>query len=324
MSRKERERKVILERVKGKGITLQEASMQMGVSYRHAKRLWSRYQQDGDKSLVHKNRGKCSNQAKSTDFKEAVLLRYQECYKDFGPTLAAEKLSARDNLAVKAETLRLWLKKAGLWKPHRKRSAYRSRRPPKEAFGEMLQLDGSIHPWFGDKYPDTCLMNLVDDATKTTIALLDTGETTAGAMEVLYQWVKRYGIPASLYVDLKNVYVSPKTLSTDEEKPPVAHTHFSRVCSKLGIQIIRAYSPQAKGRVERRHGLFQDRFVKELQLENIRAIEPANQLLQNMFLPQINQRFAIAPNAVPDAHRSTNAFGDLYPSPMKMRIITCM
>ncbi len=312
MSKKERERKVILERVRSKGITLVEASRQLRISYRHVKRLWCRYREEGDKSLPHKNRGRCSNRSKPADFKALVLQRYQESYDGFGPTFASEKLTERDNLPVKAETLRLWLKQAGLWKQHRKRSPYRSRRAPKEAFGEMLQLDGSPHRWFGDNQPENCLMNLVDDASRVTIALLDKEETTAGAMEVLYQWVVRYGIPASIYVDLKNVYVSPKTLSADEEEDlPVAHTHFSKVCSKLGIQIIRAYSPQAKGRVERRHQVFQDRFVKELRLEKITSIEPANQLLQNSFLPQINQRFAIDPDTLPNAHRSLKAYGDL-------------
>lgn len=132
-------------------------------------------------------------------------------------------------------------------------------------------------------------------------------------MRLLMQWIKRYGVPKSIYVDLKTVYVSPKTLKLNDEFDGLtaAFTHFSKACYKLGIKIIKAYSPQAKGRVERKHAVFQDRFVKELQLKNIKTIQEANLLLRDYFLDHINKKFAICPANPEHAHRDAKIFGDL-------------
>ena len=145
-------------------------------------------------------------------------------------------------------------------------------------------MDGSIHPWFGDKHGKKCLLNLVDDATTTTLSLMADGETTQVIMMVLKQWIERYGIPQSIYVDLKSVYIAPKELSV-----------FEQACNRLGIEIIKAYSAPAKGRVERNHGVYQDRFVKELKLEGITTIEGANRLLIDSFIDELNEKFAKEP-----------------------------
>ena len=167
-----------------------------------------------------------------------------------------------------------------------------------------MQLDGSIHAWFTDISGKQCLMNLVDDATSKTLSLLATGETTDAAFKLLRWWIKLHGIPMAIYVDLKSLYISPKALHYQEEDlvEPDWLTHFSKACEELGIEIIKAYSPQAKGRVERSHGVYQDRFVKELRLRGIKSIPKANQLLQNGFIDKLNCKFMKSPASQEDAH----------------------
>jgi len=241
--------------------------------------------------------------------KQAVLQRYGEVYMGFGPTLAAEKLAEEDQLEpISRETLRLWLLEAGLWQRHRRRGPYRKRREPKHHFGELVQLDGSHHPWFGEEHNSCCLMNLVDDATGITLAMMSEQETTEAAMRILWAWIEAYGIPLALYCDLKNVYLSDRQPTEDEQlegRQPM--TAFGLACEKLGIHIISAHSPQAKGRVERKHGVYQDRFVKELRLRGAKTISEANMILQGGFIERLNKKFAHPPNATEDFHVRPNA-----------------
>jgi len=181
----------------------------------------------------------------------------------------------------------------------------------------MLQLDGSIHSWFSGSDEKQCLMNMVDDATGKTLSLMDYGETTRSAFSLLKWWIKDAGIPMSIYVDLKSLYVSPKTLrqkAEDGEELIEAEwlTQFSAACKKLGIRIIKAYSPQAKGRVERNHGVYQDRFVKELKLKRITTIDGANQLLsEGGFVNKLNSKFSQPASDLQDAHVALQSDDDL-------------
>lgn len=305
MSKKELRRKSIFDLVKIGRLTQLDASKRLYLSYRQTKRAYQRYLNEGDAGLIHRSRGKPSKRAYSFEMKKTALALYEEKYWDFGPTLAAEKLDEEDNLKLHAETLRIWLKSAGLWLPKRQRKAHRSRRTRRSRFGELLQLDGSIHAWFTGIATKQCLMNLIDDATGKTLALLDTGETTDAAFRLLKWWIKLHGIPMAIYVDLKSLYISPKSLRhTDEDDlvEPEWLTHFSRACKTLGIEVIKAYSPQAKGRVERNHGVYQDRFVKELRLRGINTIEGANKLLQGRFIDSLNGKFMKLPASEEDAH----------------------
>ena len=291
MSEKERSRKGILSKVADKYISLIEASRQMRVSYRQAKRIWKRYKREGDCGLIHGNRGnKVVGHGYSPEFKEAVLTSYHARYEDFGPTFASEKL-AKEGYEVGRETLRKWLIEKGLWKRQRKKKSHRKSRDRRECFGELLQMDGSIHAWFGEAKGKQCLLNLVDDATTTTFSLMANGETTAIVMLVLKGWIERYGIPQSIYVDLKTVYIGPKELSI-----------FEKACKRLGIEVIKAYSAPAKGRVERNHAVYQDRFVKELKLAGIETVEEANRLLIGGFIDELNEKFAKEPLSQQDAH----------------------
>lgn len=305
MSKKELERKSILDRVKLGELSQKDASKRLYLSYRQTKRVYQKYLKEGDEGLVHKSRGKESTRAYPQEMKETVLSLYQEKYWDFGPTLASEKLREEDNQQLHAETLRLWLKAAGLWQPKRQRKAYRTRRARRSRFGELLQLDGSIHAWLAETSEKQCLMNLVDDATGKTLALLAMGETTDAAFRLLSWWIKLHGIPLAIYVDLKSLYVSPKSLSEEDELVESEWlTHFSKACKVLGIEVIKAYSPQAKGRVERNHGVYQDRFVKELRLKNTQTIEGANKLLEDGFIDNLNLKFMKPPASLDDAHVS--------------------
>jgi transposase-like protein len=235
--------------------------------------------------------------------REAVLERYRVRYEGLGPTLCAEKL-LEEGYAVDHETLRRWLIADGQWQRRRKRGKHRSRRERKARFGEMLQLDGSPHAWFGPEVPRACLMDLVDDATSACMALMAQEETTAAAMRVLWKWVERHGIPKALYLDRKSVYLALRPPTPQEQlagEEPL--TEFGKACNKLGIELITAYSPQAKGRVERKHGVYQDRFVHELRLQNITTIDAANALLDGGFTEQLNEKFAKPPREPNDAHR---------------------
>jgi transposase len=308
MSSKERERLKLFERVKRGELSLKEAAALCGLSYRQTRRLSKRYQEDGDRGLVHQGRGRPSNRAHRAEFKAKVLARYQERYPDFGPTLAAEKLALEGHV-VDHETLRGWLLKAGLWQKRRKRGKHRSWRERRAHFGELVQLDGSHHHWFEGRAPKACLMNMVDDAQGTTLSWLAEEETSFAAMQLLWQWIERYGLPQSLYTDKKNVYViDEKTREKAADSGEEVFTQFGRACRQLGIKIITAHSPEAKGRVERNHGIYQDRLVKELRLAQINTIEAANQFLQNDYCDQLNERFAVAPRSQVDFHRSAKGY----------------
>ncbi len=304
MSKKERERLLVLSRVRDQGMSLKSATKALSISYRQTRRIYKRFLDKGDAGLIHKSRGKMSGRGFDPSFRQTVLELYKTKYSDFGPTLAAEKLLEEDGLTVDHETLRRWLLKEGLWQRRRKRSVHRQRRTPRARFGELVQMDGSHHLWFEERAPKSCLMNMVDDATKTTLSLMDNEETTSVSMRLLWAWIDKYGIPQAVYVDHKNVFATDREPTIEEQlKGEIPLTHFGRACDKLGIQVIRANSPQAKGRVERNHRVYQDRLVKEFRLKRIQALEPANKLLASGFVDGLNERFAKAPADPIDRHR---------------------
>lgn len=309
MCAKERKRKVILEEVKKGQLSLKDAAPRMEVGYRQAKRIMKRYRRRGDVGLVHANRGKPSSHAYAAKFKNVVLKIYREKYLDFGPTFASEKLQEEDEITIIPETLRLWLLETHLWSRHRRRKSYRQRRERRQCFGELLQIDGSIHAWFGKERPNCCLLNMVDDATGITMSQLDEGETCYVLLSTFKRWVEKYGVPKAVYVDLKSLYVSPRRLVDNDIE--ITLNVFERVCKLLNVEIVKAYSPQAKGRVERNHGVYQDRFVKELRLRGITEIEEANVFLNDVYLGKINKKFAKQPASIEDAHCSVKAYGDL-------------
>ncbi len=305
MSMQERRRLELLSRVRDKQVSLAKVAEVLALSYRHVKRLWQRYRAHGDAGLVHRSRGRPSNRRIDESKRQAILRRYQERYSDFGPTLASEHL-AREGLAVDAETLRRWLIAAGLWQRRRKRRQHRQWRARKEHRGELVQLDGSEHDWFEGRRARAVLMVMIDDATNRTYARFFEGETTEAAMETFARYTRRYGLPQALYADLDSIYrVNPKLVpSLDEQLAnQQRQTQFGRAMKQLGVAIVPAYSPQAKGRVERRNGFFQDRLIKEMRLAGCTDLASANVFLEQIFLPDINRRFCWVPAHPADLHR---------------------
>ncbi len=305
MSSNELRRKTVLDEVAGGRRKLRSAAEVLEISYRQCRRVYQRYRQQGDQGLMHRNRGRESNRKIGVEQRRQILARYQQRYAGYGPTFASEKLQA-DGLGLDHETLRRWLLEEGLWQRQRRRGPHRQRRQRRKRFGELVQMDGSHHAWWGEQ--PRCLMNMVDDATGRRFGLLFEQETTEAAMRTLWGWIKRYGVPQALYVDSKTVFRTDREPTREEqlkgEKPLTA---FGQACHKLGIELIYAGSPQAKGRVERSHGTDQDRLIKELELEDIQDLQAANRFLQQRYWKQINQKFAVDPADPQDQHRPAPA-----------------
>jgi hypothetical protein len=266
------------------------------LSYRQTKRLWRRYRQEGIQGLKHGNAGRPSNRSKPRQLGRRVLHLIRKKYSGpeeerFGPTLAAEHLSTEDGIMLDHETLRLWMLQEGLWSRQRKRKKHCQRRERKAYFGELVQLDGSFHAWLEDRGPCGCLMDMVDDATNQTLARMGKEESTWAAAGALRAWIEKHGVPQSLYTDWKNVY-KRKATPREELRGKVPLSQFGRMCQKLGIGIIAASSAQAKGRVERIHGVHQDRLIKKLRRKKIASYQAVNEYLENEYLPEHNRRFA--------------------------------
>ena len=305
MSAKELERKVVFEDMKRGVLTQKDASELLDICVRQCRRTYKRYLEKGDESLVHGNRGRPSNRAKPDKFRAKVLGVYEDKYEGWGPTLASEKLEEEDNLKLDHETLRRWLIKAKLWKGKTRKKRHRERRERKKHFGEMVQIDGSHHHWFGKDHPRCCLMQMIDDASGIRVCVIGKEETTELAMITLRLWIESFGIPKTVYSDKKTVFFTTREPTREEQlagKEPL--TAFGKALGKLGIKQIKAHSPQGKGRVERAHAVYQDRFVKEMKLKGITTIEKANKLLLNGFNAKINDKFARKAAKKQDFHRS--------------------
>ena len=306
MSARELTRAGVLARVAAGTLKLGSAARLMAVSYRQAKRLYRRYRQEGGAGLKHRSAGRRSNRATDEKVRKRVVALVKQKYSGdvdvrFGPTLAAEHLASEDGVAVDHETLRRWMLAEGLWSRARKRSPHRRRRERKAHFGELVQLDGSFHRWFEARGPESCLLTLVDDATGRSTGRFSAQETIWAAVAVLHDWIETYGIPQALYTDWKNVYVRPPT---EEERltQTAPLTQFGRMCAQLGLRIIPASSPQAKGRIERNHGTHQDRLVKKLRRKEIADLTAANVFLETEYWAEHNRRFAGSPASPDDFH----------------------
>ena len=225
--------------------------------------------------------------------RKAALARCRTRYAGFGPTLASEKL-AEEGLLVSPDALRRWLAAEGLWKPQRRRPAHRARRPRRAAFGELLQLDASVHDWTEGRGEAMTLHAAIDDATGRILGCFAPAETLEGYFTLFEAWLRRHGRPLALYTDGRTVFHLP-----GPNPPP---TQFGRACRQLGVELIRAHSPQAKGRVERLFGTLQDRWVKEFRLANVRTIAEANAALPKLVAEHV-QRFGRVAASPLDAHR---------------------
>ena len=304
MGQKELLRGKVLEMVKQGKMTLKAATATLGVSYRQGIRLYAAYRKEGDAGLIHGNYGRQSNNRTGEAVLEKALQAYRGRYSDFGPTFASEKLAEEEGVHLSVSTLRRLLIASGDWKGARRSSEYRSRRERRDCFGELIQFDGSHHKWFEDRGPSCCLVTMIDDATNTRVSRFFEQETIEAAMTVLSCWIETYGIPEALYCDRKNAFVLTREPTDSELLAGITEpkSHFGRACDKLGVSVIAAYSPQAKGRVERNHGVDQDRLVKELRLAGISTIAEANTFLEKKYLPKMNKKFSLPAAKPEDAH----------------------
>jgi hypothetical protein len=223
-------------------------------------------------------------------------------YGGFGPTLAAEKLSEDEGIDLSVETLRGWMLAEGLWERKRQREKHRQRRARRECFGEMVQADASTHDWLEGRGPMLTLVGMIDDATDRVVLRFHESETTAGYMDVLGRWIRKFGRPVSWYSDRHGIFRAEESVAGYDQKQSVA-TQFSRALDELEIKLILANSPQAKGRVERLWNTAQDRLVKELRLAKAATLEQANAVLQEKFSGWFNRRCTNKPASRNDGHR---------------------
>jgi hypothetical protein len=284
-------------------MTQKQAAFLLGLSERQVRRLVKVVRECGDGGLVHGGRDRPSNRRLPETIKVRVLKLYRGKYGDFGPTLASEKLLEVDGIDLSRETLRQWLLAAGLWQKRRRHRDHRQWRERKECFGELVQLDGSHHAWLEDRGPELVLMGYIDDATGTVFGRFYDYEGVMPAMDSFKRYVRKYGLPISVYLDKHTTYRSPRRLTVEEELAGQVQplSQFERALEELGVEVIHAHSPQAKGRIERLFGTLQDRLVKEMRLAGIATKEAANTFLRD-YLPRYNRRFRVSPANSTDVH----------------------
>ena len=304
MSVREAKRLYVVQQVLERKLRPRQAGELLDCSVRQLRRWVSRVRANGAQGLVHRLRGRPSNRRHPTALQQRVVRLWQTTYRGFGPTLLSETLRARHHLHVNRETLRQWLLAAGFWQRQRQARRHHVWRERKASWGELVQLDGSHHPWLEGRGPTLVLMAYIDDATSQVFARFYAYEGTYPAMDSFARYVTRYGLPQSLYADRHTTYRSPGKLTLEDELAgrPRPQSQFERAVTDLGVTLIPAYSPQAKGRVERLFRTLQDRLIKELRLAKIATPEAANRFLER-YLPRHNRRFSRVPQSPVNLHR---------------------
>jgi len=311
MTQEELKRLHVIRKALDKSITQAEAANIIGLCLRQAQRIVKAVKVEGDKGVIHKSRGQLSNRALPDKIKDKALKLYKEKYHDFGPTLGSEKLFEIDKIKLNDETLRLWLLQAGIPYKKRKKRPHRQWRERKHSFGEMVQMDGSHHAWLETRGPECVLMGYIDDATGKPFGRFYPYEGTLPAMDSFKRYIAKYGMPVSIYLDKHPTYKSTKKQTIEEElnnTEPLSQ--FSRAVNELGINVIYADSPQAKGRIERLFNTFQNRLIKEMRLRGIKSTEEGNKFLK-YYLPVYAKRFAVQPANATDLHRPVRKGVDL-------------
>lgn len=270
--------------------SITDAATELQVSYRTIQRKIAQFRAYGESGLIHKARGTPSNHRIPDAHKTHVLELLQTHYKGYSASYASELLATEHSISISSSTLLRWTNtKTSITK---KTPVYRARRPRMTQFGRLLQGDGSFHHWFGKDYPPCCLLVLIDDATNQMYCRFAEQEYAQDMLILLHDWITRFGIPDALYFDRRNAYVKSQRTTR----------YIPRVCDDLGVSIINASSPQAKGRVERVNRTLQDRLVKDLIRNHITSIDAANHYLSTNFIHRFNTTFRINPHDDKDAH----------------------
>ena len=313
LSTKEQNRLHILNGVLERHWSMREAAPLLGVSERQGWRLLVAYRKEGARGLAHKNRGRVPPNATPKTIQQQVAALAQERYEGFNHTHLTELLAEREGLILSRPTVRRILVRAGLTSPrHRRPPQHRIRRQRMPQEGMLLQLDGSHHLWLEDRGPWLTLLLAVDDATGTApYALFQEQEDTRGYLSLLQGIIESQGVPMAVYTDGHAVF-QPRRIPSDLPQVPRkgSSTQWSRALGELGITQILAHSPEAKGRVERANGTFQDRLVAELRLAGACTLAEANQVLAE-FLPRFNQRFGVTAAQPESAYRPVDPELDL-------------
>ena len=306
MTQKDLSRYEVISKLIDGHINGSEAAKQLDLCVRQVKRLKVKVKKHGARGIIHGNRGRPSNKKFSEEMTKRIEKLVKTNYSDFGPTFTAEKLRKNHQLEVSEEKLRIFMTEWKLWKPkpRKKNKEYRSWRSRKEYYGEMEQFDGSYCKWFEERSPQCCLLASIDDATGRITGLRFVHDEGITPVYIFWkEYTERQGKPLKIYLDRFSTYkINAKSLFDD----PNTLTQFERAMKDLNIEIIHAYSPQAKGRIERLFGTLQDRLVKELRLANISTIKEANKFLEEVFIPEFNQRFSVAAQKRGNLHRRLN------------------
>lgn len=292
----ELERAKVIEAYSKGEITTAIAALRLQISTRQVRRLLERFEHGGLSAMASRHRGKPSNNQLAPGMAEQALQIVREHYPDFGPTLASEMLLEQHKLTLSKETLRQLMTQAGLWLPRSARQArLHQPRERRKCLGELVQIDGSRHAWFEQRRDPCVILVYVDDATGRILHLhFAETESTDSYFVATYGYLLQHGKPRGFYADRAAVFRSP---AANRHNP----TQFQRALGELGIELICANSPQAKGRVERANRTLQDRLVKALRTNKIDSIETANAWC-GQFLKAYNERFACAPQSQLDAH----------------------
>lgn len=299
MSEEEIKRCEILRMADEKRIIQKEGAKRIGISPRHFRRLLRNYRERGAEGIISGHRGKPSNNRMEEGKRKKILNKLKGTYHDFGPTFASEKLLERDGIKVSKETVRQIMIQEGLHEPKTKEAEQiHQMRERRKHRGELVQLDGSYHAWLEDRAEKACLLVFIDDATSEILAAqFVPHETYYSYAGLCKRYFRQHGLPEAFYTDRFSVFRVNQTNVTNTD----GQTMFERAMAELGIELICAYSPQAKGRVERANQTLQDRLVKEMRLAEISNYQQANEFLSN-YLQIHNQKFAVEPLSAIDNH----------------------
>lgn len=304
MDDKERERLKVLEQLAERLIDTREAAVRLRVTRRQAQRMLKEYRLHGDAAAIHGLKGRPANNAFDPALKRRVLDLVAAFYPDYGPSLIADTLEDEAGIKVNRETARRWMIAGGRYKPPGPERPHRSRRPRRSCFGELVQMDSSgDHDWLEGRGPRIVLITMIDDATGWKMERFAPGDSSEANMAVLAAWFTLHGRPLALYTDRASHFAPPQAKG---KRPAV--TQIGRALKELDVELIPAGSPQAKGRVERSHGVDQIRLTKGLRRENVRTIEQANLYLERVYCPTMNKRFARTPADPADVHRSIQGY----------------
>jgi len=320
LNQKEQARLETLNHVLEGSLKVREAAVIVGVSERHTWRMLAAYREEGATALAHGNRGRQPVNAVAEAVRQQVVELARTRYTGFNHTHFTELLAEREGLVLSRSTVRNILTRAGMQSPRRRRPPqHRVRRERFPQEGMLLQIDGSPHDWLEERGPRLMLLLAVDDATsKVPAALFREQEDAQGYFQLLKRVIDRKGIPMALYTDRHTVFWNVKASRKhrgEEARNQRRLTQFGRALQELGVGQVFARSPQAKGRVERAGGTFQDRLVSELRMAGARTMEEANGVLDK-FLPRYNERFGIR------AAQAGNAYRPVPPE-LKLETILC-